>query len=80
MGGPGDRAAHLRMEEIPVAGKLVVGTDIGAFVSSDGGATWTVLGDLPAMPVVNFELDPSNANRIVAATYGRGVWTYTFGK
>ncbi len=65
---------------IPVAGKLVVGTDIGAFVSSDGGATWAVLGDLTAMPFVNFELDPSNPNRIVAATYGRGVWTYTFGK
>jgi hypothetical protein len=65
---------------IPVAGKLVAGTDVGAFVSSDGGATWSVLGDLTAMPVVNFELDPSNANRIVAATYGRGVWAFTFGK
>ena len=65
---------------IPVAGKLVAGTDVGAFVSSDGGATWSILGDLTAMPFVNFELDPSNANRIVAATYGRGVWTYTFGK
>jgi hypothetical protein len=63
---------------IPVAGKLVAGTDVGAFVSTDGGATWSVLGDLPAMPVVNFELDPSNAKRIVAATYGRGVWAYTF--
>ncbi|MDQ1458613.1 MAG: hypothetical protein QOI08_97, partial [Actinomycetota bacterium] len=63
---------------IPVAGKLVAGTDVGAFVSSDGGQTWSVLGDLPAMPVVNFELDPSNAKRIVAATYGRGVWAYTF--
>jgi hypothetical protein len=63
---------------IPVAGKLVAGTDVGAFVSSDGGQTWSILGDLPAMPVVNFELDPSNAKRIVAATYGRGVWAYTF--
>jgi hypothetical protein len=63
---------------IPVAGKLVAGTDVGAFVSGDGGTTWTILGDLPAMPVVNFELDPSNAKRIVAATYGRGVWAYTF--
>jgi hypothetical protein len=30
------------------------------------------------MPVVNFEIDPSNAKRIVAATYGRGVWAFTF--
>lgn len=65
---------------LPVNGKLVVGTDVGAFVSSDGGATWSVLGDLPAMPVVRFTVDPSNANRIIAATYGRGVWAYTFGK
>ncbi|MCW2964662.1 MAG: hypothetical protein JWO17_1914 [Actinomycetia bacterium] len=63
---------------IPVAGKLVAGTDVGAFVSGDGGKTWSILGDLPAMPVVNFELDPSNAKRVVAATYGRGVWAYTF--
>jgi hypothetical protein len=64
---------------IPVAGKLVVGTDVGVFVSSDGGSTWSILGDLPAMPVVHLALDPSNPNRIVAATYGRGVWAYTFG-
>jgi hypothetical protein len=63
---------------IPVAGKLVAGTDVGAYVSGDGGKTWSILGDLPAMPVVNFELDPSNAKRVVAATYGRGVWAYTF--
>jgi hypothetical protein len=65
---------------IPVAGKLVVGTDVGVFVSSDGGGTWSILGDLPAMPVVHFALDPSNANRIIAATYGRGVYAYTFGQ
>ncbi|HEY6961109.1 MAG TPA: hypothetical protein VI408_04385 [Gaiellaceae bacterium] len=65
---------------LPVAGKLVVGTDVGAFVSTDGGSTWSVLGNLPAMPVVHFVVDPSNANRVVAATYGRGVWAYTFGK
>ncbi|HET7450138.1 MAG TPA: hypothetical protein VFJ78_06035 [Gaiellaceae bacterium] len=65
---------------LPVSGKLVVGTDVGAFVSTDGGATWNVLGDLPAMPVVRLSIDPSNANRVVAATYGRGVWAYTFGQ
>jgi hypothetical protein len=65
---------------LPLAGKLVVGTDIGAFVSTDGGSTWSVLGNLTAMPFVHLAVDPSNANRIVAATYGRGVWAYTFGK
>ena len=65
---------------IPIAGRLVVGTDLGVFVSSDGGSTWSVLGNLPAMPVVHFSVDPSNPNRLIAATYGRGVWAYTFGK
>jgi hypothetical protein len=65
---------------IAVAGKLVVGTDVGVFVSSDGGGSWSVLGDLPAMPVVHLALDPSNPNRLIAATYGRGVYAYTFGK
>jgi hypothetical protein len=64
---------------IKVAGKLVVGTDVGVFVSSDGGSTWSVLGNLPAMPVVHLALDPSNPNRIIAATYGRGVYAYSFG-
>jgi hypothetical protein len=63
---------------IDVAGKLVVGTDVGVFVSSDGGSTWSILGNLPAMPVVHFAVDPSNPKRIIAATYGRGVYAYTF--
>jgi hypothetical protein len=65
---------------LPIAGKLVAGTDIGVFVSSDGGGTWRVLGDLPALPVVHLAVDPANANRIIAATYARGVWAYTVGK
>jgi hypothetical protein len=65
---------------LPVGGKLVAGTDVGAFVSTDAGKTWSILGDLPAMPVVHFVVDPANANRVVAATYGRGVWAYTFGR
>jgi hypothetical protein len=56
-----------------------VGNDVGVFVSTNGGSSWSILGNLPAMPIVHFAADPSNPNRIVAATYGRGVYTYTFG-
>jgi len=60
-------------------GTLVVGTDVGVFVSSDlTGGAYSVLGNLPAMPVVHLTEDPANPNRIVAATYARGVWAYTF--
>ena len=76
----GDLRTRRRTGSLPLAGKLVVGTDVGVFVSTNGGTTWSVLGDLPAMPVVHLGLDPANANRIVAATYGRGAYTFTFAK
>jgi hypothetical protein len=61
------------------AGKLVVGTDVGVFVSTDlTGGAYSILGNLPAMPVVHLAEDPANSNRIIAATYARGVWAYTF--
>jgi hypothetical protein len=52
---------------------------VGAFVSTDlTGGAYSILGNLPAMPVVHLVDDPGNANRIIAATYARGVWAYTF--
>jgi photosystem II stability/assembly factor-like uncharacterized protein len=61
------------------AGKLIVGTDIGVFISTDlNGGAYSRLGDLPAVPVVTIRQDPGNGNRIVAATFGRGVYSYTF--
>ena len=59
--------------------QLVVATDVGVFVSSAlTGGTYSVLGNLPTMPVVQLSQDPANANRIIAATYARGIWAYTF--
>jgi hypothetical protein len=66
---------------LALPGKLVAGNDLGAFVSTNGGAAWSVLGTgLPNVPVVHVVADPANANRIVAATYGRGAYSYTFAK
>ena len=60
---------------------LVVGTDIGVFISStlDGG-TYRVLGDLPAIPVASLAFAPNNPNLLYAATYGRGVLSFAFGQ
>ena len=61
-------------------GQVVVGTTVGAFASRtlDGGE-WGVLGDdLPAAPVFSMQLDPANADRMVIASFGRGIWDYTF--
>jgi hypothetical protein len=64
---------------LPRAGKLIVGTDVGAFISSSAdGGSYGRLGDLPAVPVVTIREDPGNAKRLIAATFGRGVYAYTF--
>jgi hypothetical protein len=55
------------------------GTDVGVFISSTAtGGTYSVLGNLPPMPVVHLSIDPANPKRIIAATYARGVYAYTF--
>jgi hypothetical protein len=61
------------------AGKLIVGTDVGVFISSSlTGGTYSRLGDLPAVPVLTIRQDPANTNRLIAATFGRGVYAFTF--
>ena len=63
---------------LPFKGTLVVGTDVGVFQSTDvTGGTYSLMGNLPVMPVVHLALDPANQNRIIAATYGRGAYSYT---
>jgi photosystem II stability/assembly factor-like uncharacterized protein len=53
---------------------LYVGTDFGAFVSSDGGRRWQVLGgNLPSVQVSDLQYQPRD-RVIVISTYGRGMW------
>lgn len=52
---------------------LYVGTDVGIYVSKDGGKNWEVLGDLPATYVHDLIIHPRD-NIIVIATHGRGMW------
>jgi hypothetical protein len=60
--------------------QLVVSNAVGMFTSQDlTGKHWAVLGQgLPTSPVYSFELEPGDANKIVVASYGRGVWEYDF--
>jgi photosystem II stability/assembly factor-like uncharacterized protein len=53
---------------------IYVGTDVGLFWSGDGGTTWenTSVG-LPNTVVMDLLLDTA-ANRLIASTFGRGVW------
>ena len=61
-------------------GQLLIGTDIGAFISTDtSGSTWAPLGNgLPNVPVAMLRLQPGNPNQLFAATFGRGFWSYEF--
>lgn len=53
---------------------LYVGTDIGVYVSKDGGKSWQVLGgNLPSAYVHDLIIHPRD-NVIVIATHGRGMW------
>ena len=53
---------------------LYAGTDIGAYNSTDGGATWNVFGSgLPIVAVFDLAIQPST--RVLRiATHGRGLW------
>ncbi|HEV7148340.1 MAG TPA: hypothetical protein VGN48_15220 [Pedococcus sp.] len=58
-------------------GKLVLGTDVGVFAADLSAPTsWSRLGSgLPNAPVNNLTLAPNGD--VVAATHGRGIWTFT---
>ncbi|HEX9375616.1 MAG TPA: hypothetical protein VGB19_05175 [Actinomycetota bacterium] len=59
---------------VRVNGKLIVATDVGAFVRRSGG-TWAVLGSgLPNVAVNDLSVIPGTTT-VIATTHGRGVWT-----
>lgn len=60
--------------------QLVVSDAIGMFISDSlAGKEWAPLGNgFPTSPVYSFELEPGDANKIVVASFGRGVWEYDF--
>jgi len=53
---------------------LYVGTDLAAYISTDSGKNWHVLGaNLPSVYVHDIIIHPRD-NIIVIATHGRGMW------
>ncbi len=53
---------------------LYVGTDLGAYVSLDGGASYEVLGgEFPSTFVSDLVVHPEE-DILVASTHGRGIW------
>lgn len=63
------------VEEDPVNENLLfVGTDVGAYVSTDRGRSWQrFMNGLPAVPVHDLEVHPRD-RELVAGTHGRSIW------
>jgi uncharacterized repeat protein (TIGR01451 family) len=56
---------------------LYAGTDVGVFVTYNGGASWQLLGSgMPTVQTWQINLDPRNRN-LRAGTHGRGAWQLT---
>ena len=65
----------------PRGEQLLLGTDLGAYISSDTeGGDWAVFapGQLPATPVTSIQLKPDDPNKVLLGLYGRGLWIYEF--
>src|SRR3954451_21012787 len=61
-------------------GQLLVGTALGVYASrGKSGGKYAPLGhNLPNVPVYQISLKPGDSRTLVAATFGRGVYTYKF--
>ena len=63
-------------------GQLIAATDFGVFASATkAGKEWGLLGaenDLPMAPSLHLELHPGNDRELYVATFGRGIYKYTF--
>ncbi|MEP7381329.1 MAG: dockerin type I domain-containing protein [Gemmatimonadota bacterium] len=58
----------------PTRNRFFIGTDIGVFETTDGGATWGLTQGLPLVPVSDL-IYHAASNRLMASTYGRGIWS-----
>src|SRR5579871_2594557 len=62
------------VEDTQKASVLFAGTDIGVYVSVDGGAHWVALkSSMPPAAVTDMVIHPREQD-LVAGTYGRGIW------
>jgi Sortilin, neurotensin receptor 3, len=53
---------------------LFLGSDVGAYVSTDRGATWQrFMTGLPTVPVHDLKIHPRD-RELIAATHGRSIW------
>ena len=73
--GPVRGYAHVVKEDLVNKDLLFVGTELGLWVSLDGGKQWAQYkgGDLPSVAVRDLAIHPRDHD-LVIATHGRGIW------
>ena len=65
---------HVIREDPANRNLLFVGTDVGAYVSTNRGSSWQrFMAGLPTVPVHDLEIHPRD-HEIIAATHGRSIW------
>jgi photosystem II stability/assembly factor-like uncharacterized protein len=67
--------AHVIKEDVVDPKLLFVGTELGLWISVDGGGSWAEFkgGDFPSVAVREVQVHPRE-NDLVIATHGRGIW------
>jgi photosystem II stability/assembly factor-like uncharacterized protein len=71
-GGPD--FAYVIREDLKNQDLLFVGTDVGAYVSTNRGQSWQkFMAGLPTTPVMDLQIHPRDGE-LIAATHGRGFW------
>ena len=71
-GGPD--FVHVVREDPRNENLLFVGTDVGAYVSANRGASWhRFMAGLPTVPVPDLQIHPRD-QELVAGTHGRSIW------
>src|SRR5438105_2292122 len=67
--------AHVIKEDAVRSTLLFVGTELGLWISSDGGGSWAEFkgGDFPSVAVREVQVHPRDHD-LVLATHGRGIW------
>jgi hypothetical protein len=67
--------AHVVKEDVVRRDLLFLGTELGLWISADGGNTWAQFkgGDFPNVAVRDLQVHPREHD-LVVATHGRGIW------
>jgi hypothetical protein len=65
---------HVIREDPVKRDLLFVGTDVGAYVSTDRGATWQrFMTNMPTVPIHDLQIHPRD-RELIAATHGRSIY------